>query len=75
MKKIMKVESSKQIHSLARCSMTVNSTSHLVAPAVSTKYPVIQEDARRQLSQEEQRALDLASEEEREPASLNRWIS
>ena len=37
-----------------------------MAPAVSTAYPVIQEDAHRRLSQEEQRAFDLASEEERE---------
>ena len=36
---IMKVESSKQIHSLACCSMTVDSksqTQHQVAPAIST---------------------------------------
>ena len=31
-------------------------------------YPVIQEDAHRRLSEEEQRALDLAAEEERETA-------
>ena len=43
--------------------MTIDSKSHLVAPDVSTEYPVIQEDAHRRLSQEEQRALDLASEE------------
>ena len=38
-KEIMKVESSKQIHSWACCSMTVDSksqTQHLVAPAIST---------------------------------------
>ena len=38
-KEILKVESSKQIHSLACCSMTVDSKSqiqHLVAPAIST---------------------------------------
>ena len=67
-KEIMKVESSKQIRSLVCCSMTIDSKSHLVAPAVSTDYPVIQEDAHRRLSQEEQRAFDLASEEERETA-------
>ena len=39
-----------------------------MAPAVSTEYPVIQEDAHRRLSQEEQRAFDLASDEERETA-------
>ena len=43
-KAIMKVESSKQIRSLACCSMTIDSKSHLVAPAVSTEYPVIQEE-------------------------------
>ena len=48
--------------------MTIDSKSYLVAPAVSTEYPVIQEDAHRRLSQEEQRAFDLASEEERETA-------
>ena len=57
-----------QIRSLACCSMTIDSKSHLVAPAVSTEYPVVQEDAHRRLSQEEQQALDLASEEERETA-------
>ena len=35
---------------------------------MSTEYPVIQEDADRRLSPEEQRAFDLASEEERETA-------
>ena len=35
---------------------------------MSTEYPVTQEDGHRRLSQEEQRALDLASEEERETA-------
>ena len=65
-KEIMKVEFSKQIRSLVCCSMTIDSKSHLVAPAVSTEYPVIQEDAHRRLSQEEQRAFDLASEDERE---------
>ena len=40
-----------------------------MGPAVSTAdYPVIQEDAHRRLSEEEQRALDLATEEERETA-------
>ena len=48
--------------------MTTDSKSHLVAPAVSTEFPVIQEDARRRLSQEEQQAFDLASEEDRETA-------
>ena len=61
----MKVESSKQIRSQTCCSVTIDSKSQLVAPAVSTDYPVIQEDADRRLSQEEQRTLDLTSEEER----------
>ena len=43
-------------------------TQHSVAPAISTENPIIQEDAHRRLDQEEQRALDLASEEERETA-------
>ena len=47
--------------------MTIDSKNHLVAPAVSTDdYPVIQEDAHCRLSKEEQQALDLATEEERE---------
>ena len=62
------MESSKQIRSLACCSMMIDSKSHLVAPAVSTEYPVIQEDAHRRLSQEEQQAFDLASEEDQETA-------
>ena len=45
--------------------MTIDSKSHLVAPAVSTEHPAIKEDAHRRLSQEEQRA---SSEEERETA-------
>ena len=66
-KEIMRVESSKQIRSQTRCSVTRDSKNHLVAPVVSTDdYLVIQEDAHRRLSQEEQQALDLASEEERE---------
>ena len=69
-REIMKVKSSKQIGALSCCSMTIDSKSHLVAPAVSTEYPVIQEDAHRRLSQEEQRAFDLASEEERETARI-----
>ena len=49
--------------------MTTDIKNHLVAPAVSTDvYPFIQEDARRRLSKEEQHALDLATEEERETA-------
>ena len=49
--------------------MTIDSKNHLVAPAVSTDdYPVVQEDAHRRLSEEEQQALDLAIEEERETA-------
>ena len=48
--------------------MAIDSKSHLVAPAVSTEYPIIQEDAHRRLSQEEQRVFDLASEEKRETA-------
>ena len=35
---------------------------------MSTEYPVIQEDAHRRLSEEEQQALDLATEEELETA-------
>ena len=70
-REIMKVESSKQFRALSCCSMTIDSKSHLVAPAVSTEYPVIQEDAHRRLSQEEQRAFDLASEEERETARIS----
>ena len=50
---------------LSFVSMTIDSKSHLVAPAVSTEYPIIQEDAHRRLSQEERRAFDLASDEER----------
>ena len=69
-KEIMKVESSKQIRSLACCAMTFDSKSHLVGPVVSTEYPVIQKEAHRRLSQEEQRAFDLASEEEPEPWCL-----
>ena len=69
--KIMKVEFSKQSRSQTCCSETIDSKSHLVAPAVSTAdYPVIQEDAHRRLSEEEQRALDLATEEERETARI-----
>ena len=61
----MEVESSKQVRSQTCCSVTIDSKSHLVAPAVSTDdYPAIQEDAHRRLSEEEQRALDLATEEE-----------
>ena len=51
--------------------MTLDSrsrTQHLAAQAISTQYPTIQEDAHRRLNQEEQRAWDLASEEERETA-------
>ena len=49
-KEIMKVESSKQIRSQTCCSVTIDSKSHLVAPAVSIDdYPVIQEDAHRRL--------------------------
>ena len=51
--------------------MTVDShsqTQKLVAPVMSTTYPIIHEDAHRRLNGEEQRALDLASEEEREAA-------
>ena len=43
-----------------------NNVIPLVSPAISTEYPTIQEDAHRRLNQEEQRALDLASAEERE---------
>ena len=58
-KEIMRVESSKQIRSQTCCSVTIDSKNHLVAPAVSTDdYPVIQEDAHRRLSKEEQQALD-----------------
>ena len=51
--------------------MTVGITSqsqHLVAPALSSEYPIIQENAHRRLNKEEQRARDMASEEERETA-------
>ena len=67
---IMKVESSKKVRSQTCCSVTIDSKSHLVAPpAVSTDdYPVTQEDAHRRLVEEEQRALDLATVEERETA-------
>ena len=65
----MKVESSKQIRSQTCCSVTIDSKNHLVAAAVSTDdYPVIQEDAHRRLSKQEQQALDLASEEDRDTA-------
>ena len=65
----MQVDPSKQIRSMACCAVTIDTKSHLVAPAVSTdENPVIQEDAHRRLSEEEQRALDLATEEERETA-------
>ena len=68
-KEIMKVESSKQIRSQTCCLVTIDSKNHMVAPAVSTDdYPAIQEDAHRRLSKEEQQALDLATEEERETA-------
>ena len=73
-KNIMKVSSSKQMCSLACCSMTIDSKSHLVAQAVSTEYPVVQEDAHRRLSQEKQRAFELASEKEREN-SQNHGVS
>ena len=61
------MESSNQVRSLACCTMTIDSKSRLVALAVSTEYPVIQEDAHR-LRQEQHRAFDLASEEKRETA-------
>ena len=65
----MRVESSKQIRSQTCCPVTIDSKNHLVAPAVSTDdYQVIQEDAHRRLSKEEQQALDLATEEKRETA-------
>ena len=68
-KEILKVESSKQIRSQTSCSVTIDSKSHLVAPAVSTDdYPITQEEAHRRLSKEEQQALDQAAEEERETA-------
>ena len=68
-KEIMKEESSKQIRSQTCCSVTIDSKNHLVAPAVSTDdYPVIQEDAHRRVSEEELRASDLLTEEERETA-------
>ena len=65
------MESSKQISSLACCPMTVDSktrTQHFVAPAISTAYPIIKEDAHRRLNQQESRALDLACEEGRTTA-------
>ena len=48
--------------------MAIDHKSHLVTPAVSTEYPVIQEDAHRRLSHEEQRAFDPATEQKRETA-------
>ena len=57
-KEIMKVEYSKQVRSQTCCSVTIDSKKHLVASAVSTDdYQVIQEDAHRRLSKEEQQAL------------------
>ena len=50
--------------------MTTDSKSHLVAPAVSTDYPVLQEEAHCRLSVGEQRAFDLGSEEEWETARI-----
>ena len=48
--------------------MTTDSNSHLVAPAVLTEHPVVQEDDHRRLSQAEQRAFELASEKnEKQP--------
>ena len=44
--------------------MTTDSKGHLVARAVSTERPFILEDAHRRLNQEDQQALDLASERE-----------
>ena len=68
-KEIMRVESSKQIRSQTCCSVTTDCKNHLVAPAVSTDdYPVTQEDTHHRLSREEQQALDLDTEEERETA-------
>ena len=59
-KRNMKVESS---GSQSCCSVTIDIKNHLVAPAVSTDdHPVIQEDAHRRLSEEEQQAMDLATE-------------
>ena len=60
----MNVESSKRSRQVTCCSMTMDSKSHLVAPALSTKHLVF----RKMLSQEEKRALDQANEEERETA-------
>ena len=58
-----------KIRSQTCCSVTIDSKNHLVAPAVSTDdYPVIQEDAHRRLSKEEQQAFELATEKERETA-------
>ena len=63
------MESSKQIRSQTCCSVTIDSKNHSVAPAVSTDdYPVIQEDAHRRLSKEEQQALDLGTEDKQETA-------
>ena len=71
-KEITKVEPSKQIRSQTCCSVTIDSKSHLVAPAVSTEdFSIIQEDAHRRLSEEEQRALDMATEEERETGCVD----
>ena len=58
--------------------MTFDSKSlphHRVAPAVSTEYPTLQADAHRRLNQVEQRAPDLASEEEREKQPKPRCLA
>ena len=75
-KEIMKVESSKQSRSLAWCSVTVDSksqTQHLVAPAVSSEYPIIQEDAHRRLKKKNSEPWTWPvrkSEKQPEPRSL-----
>ena len=58
---------------LGSCSMTFDSKSHLVAPALSTGYPVIQEDARRRLRLDNTKPLTWPvrkSEKQPEPRCL-----
>ena len=65
----MKGESSQQIRSQTFCSVTIDGKNHLVVPAVSTDdYPSSSRDAHHRVSEEEQQAMDLATEEERETA-------
>ena len=74
-KEIMEVESSNKIHSLACFSMTLDSKSHLVAPAVSTEYPVIQEDACSSLTQSRRTASLGPGQRGRARNSQNHGVS